>query len=496
MALVPHKIVALNELNEGAKNTISGAVVSLFDSNGAAVTLFDDEAGSNGSTAKQTDSEGVVVVYVTPGEYDEQVNGGIQRRVLVGNKEITTEQLIERIRKARDGNVLTTTGFYAAGDAGGAQWKATSTTGLTPSQSPADRGAAELVDGSGRLWVLVVDDGSGKALGDLETSPAPKASRITVKPEYADGEGNILTAFDGDFSRCDGKDHRVEGAATIGQPTTGYEYFPPACAHYTTLFTTSGHNEADGRNDGRTGLPVYRVKIDHNGQGDAVAYNASVVVRNNKATATNFLANPGGVLFNGSVFGAVDGVFLNPREIGMDDQGFDVAAIGDVVKGKRTNDTAALGEWWAGYRVQTGSSTVPWDVGFSMAGSYNYGLDMTYCDFGVTQAAITLKEGHRIYFNATGGDSQQRFPTATPNNYMVYEGGVFKVVISNQAVLQLNSTSAVFTKPVDTTEQYRVDGQRVVSNRQAAIADSVGGDEQAKINLILAALRSHGLIEV
>lgn len=155
MSLVPHKIVALNENNEGAKNTIAGAVVSLFDSTGAAVTLFDDESGSNGSTTKQTDSEGVVVVYVTPGEYSEQVNGGVQRKVLIGSKEITTDQLIGRVRKSQDGDVLTTTGFTSAGDGGGAQWKATNTTGLTPSQTPADRGAAELVDGSGRLWVLV-----------------------------------------------------------------------------------------------------------------------------------------------------------------------------------------------------------------------------------------------------------------------------------------------------------------------------------------------------
>jgi len=165
MALVPHKVVALNELNEGEKNTIAGAVVSLFDTEGNAVTLFDDESGANGSTAKQTDSEGVVVVYVTPGEYDEQVNGGIQRRVLVGNKEITTEQLIERIRKSREGDVITTTGFSVAGDAGGAQWKATSATGLTPSQKPSDRGAAELVDGSGRLWVFAGETINYKQLG-------------------------------------------------------------------------------------------------------------------------------------------------------------------------------------------------------------------------------------------------------------------------------------------------------------------------------------------
>lgn len=39
-----------------------------------------------------------------------------------------------------------------------------------------------------------------------------------------------------------------------------------------------------------------------------------------------------------------------------------------------------------------------------------------------------------------------------------------------------------------------VGGQQVLSGQQAAIADSAGGDETARINAILAALRSHGLI--
>lgn len=158
MALVPHKITALAESDAqgtNGSNIVAGAVVSLYDTNGTAVTLFDDAAGANGSTAKTTDATGQVVVYVTAGEYDEEVNGSIRRRVVVGAKEITTLQLIDRVRPAQDGDVITTTGFTSGGDGGGAQWKATATTVLTPSQSPADRGAAELVDGSGRLWVLV-----------------------------------------------------------------------------------------------------------------------------------------------------------------------------------------------------------------------------------------------------------------------------------------------------------------------------------------------------
>jgi hypothetical protein len=165
MALVPHKVVALNEFNDSEKQTIEGAVVSLYDTEGNAVTLFDSDAGANGSTSKQTDAEGVVVVYVTPGEYDEEVNGGIQRRVLIGNQDITTQQLIERIRKAREGDVITTTGFYEAGDTGAGSWLATGTTGVEPSLTPSDRGARELTDGSGRLWKFIGVSVGIEALG-------------------------------------------------------------------------------------------------------------------------------------------------------------------------------------------------------------------------------------------------------------------------------------------------------------------------------------------
>lgn len=50
---------------------------------------------------------------------------------------------------------------------------------------------------------------------------------------------------------------------------------------------------------------------------------------------------------------------------------------------------------------------------------------------------------------------------------------------------------------VDVSDEYRVDGKKVLDARQPAIADSVGGDFQAKINEILAMMRvaGHGFIE-
>lgn len=104
MALVPHRITALAESDaEGTdgKNIIAGAVVSLFDTSGAAVTLFDNESGGNGSTTKQTDSSGQVVVWVTPGEYSESVNGSTQRAVTIGGRTVTSYANTESLQNSR-----------------------------------------------------------------------------------------------------------------------------------------------------------------------------------------------------------------------------------------------------------------------------------------------------------------------------------------------------------------------------------------------------------
>ena len=80
MALVPYTITAIErdtaDATASGKQIIVGAVCSLFiQPANTIVLLYDNAAGSNGSTAKVTGANGQVVVYVEPAEYRVSVNG-------------------------------------------------------------------------------------------------------------------------------------------------------------------------------------------------------------------------------------------------------------------------------------------------------------------------------------------------------------------------------------------------------------------------------------
>lgn len=49
-------------------------------------------------------------------------------------------------------------------------------------------------------------------------------------------------------------------------------------------------------------------------------------------------------------------------------------------------------------------------------------------------------------------------------------------------------------KEIHASQGVRVNGNQVLGSQQSHITDSVGGDEIAKINEIIAALKAHGLI--
>lgn len=157
MTLVPYTVTALAESDaEGTdgKNIVVGAVVTLTDTNGNAVDMYDDEVGSSPNTAKVTGSNGQVIIYIEEGEYTLSVNGS-ESKIITGKKRLsTTQDLIGSTRPYRVGDVVTTLGFSIAGDGGAAQWRATGNT-ITASQSPADLGDAKLSDALGNEFVLV-----------------------------------------------------------------------------------------------------------------------------------------------------------------------------------------------------------------------------------------------------------------------------------------------------------------------------------------------------
>lgn len=240
------------------------------------------------------------------------------------------------------------------------------------------------------------------------TGPRPPwYSAISARPSTLGNHDSIDTAFNGDLSKLALPiEHRITGAATLSQPTTGYVYTPEAAGIYLHSYNSSGHNQGTADNTGRTGATAMRVKVFNAGQGDHVAYNASGFVTGTKSGSTHFLANPAAVLFNGDMQAGADGVYLNPYETICQDGGYDVACVGIVNNFVRTNATGAKSVVWNGYRAQS-SGSASCDAVVSATGKWLSGLDFTPAsvDFGANQAAIALKTGQRIYFNANANAS-------------------------------------------------------------------------------------------
>lgn len=299
--------------------------------------------------------------------------------------------------------------------------------------------------------------GKQNGIGQIKTADnnlsAPYFSVVDTAPSSFGNETSPLTAFNGDLSRCQFPiSHTVTGAATLGQPTTGYLYRPEAMPHYTYLYNASGWNQSTASNIGRTGIAAYRTKVFQTGQGDAVCYNGSVFVNSTRSGSTDFLANPAGVLFNGDMEAGADGVYLNPYETLCLDNGYDAACAGIVNNFVRTNATGAKSAVWQGYRAQnTGSATC--DALISATGKWVTGLDlaMSILDFGATKAAISLKANDRIYFNnaATAlGNLNANFRTTVFNlDYVEYNSALsaFNFVQNNSSRLQVGATVVVNT---------------------------------------------------
>ncbi len=267
-------------------------------------------------------------------------------------------------------------------------------------------------------------------------------SSVTAAPSATGNHDSIETAFNGDLSHSIFQiEHRITGATTLTQPTTGYVYTPEAYPFYGVMYNSSGYNHSTTGNTGRTAACFSRVSVKQYGQGDAVAYNASAFIASDKPGATDFLAQPAVVLFNGDITAGIDHIYLNPREIYMDGATYDVAGIGDVLNMERNDATGAQNCWWGAYRVQSVGSAAINNI-LSATGKVNAGIDfsMSGLDFGTNKAAISLKAGDRIYLN--NASSNGNYTTSFNGDYIEYSSGIsgFNFIIGGSSRLQVNGS--------------------------------------------------------
>jgi len=110
MSLVPHKITALQgvfaDAQTSGKNTVSGAVVIMYDDDSTAITMYDDAVFSNGATSKTTDTSGELIIWITPGKYTQSLNGSTPQAVTVGSSsptEVDTVANIELLKPEQTG---------------------------------------------------------------------------------------------------------------------------------------------------------------------------------------------------------------------------------------------------------------------------------------------------------------------------------------------------------------------------------------------------------
>lgn len=341
---------------------------------------------------------------------------------------------------------------------------------------------------------------------------------INYEPARGNHDG-VSSAFSGDISKIGvATRFKIDGAA-LGQPTTGYQYTPESSPHYTYMQNTSGWNNSTSSNDGRTSATAYRAKVSQYGQGDAVCFNGSVFVLGTRAGSTSFLANPAGSLFNGDMGAGSDGVYLNPYETYLSDNGYDVACIGAVYNMSRSNATGAKSVVWAGARYQS-VGTAACDNIISGTGKFNAGIDfsMSGLDFGANKAAISLKAGQRIYFNSTASASGNLGAdwrtTGFNQDFIDYDSATqrLRVIVGNSAVATFHaSQGADFQNGLNIAsgKTIRVNGIQVIQGRNSGFTPMTGTYNSStaystssislqqlaeRVNALQTALTIHGLI--
>ncbi len=300
--------------------------------------------------------------------------------------------------------------------------------------------------------ISAVFTGPGQIMTSDGNLRGPVVTQMTSPPSHSAGfSGGVLSGFNGDLSHVPiAIEHRVSGAATLGQPAAGtYLITPEASADLINSYNTSGYNSALSGLAGRTGLAVRLTTLGQYGQGDMAANWFTCFAASTLPNSTSFLENPECSGLTGQLIAGAAGVYLQGiGDINLSDGGFDVSGIGETYILHRTVPSSAMGTTWIGsYQYSTG--TVPADAAFSSAGPFNIVLDAVDAASG---AAVAAGAGQRLYLNSTQPNGTH-FPStvALGTEYVDYTAtNGLELVVGGKPVVQATPNGAVVTGHLET----------------------------------------------
>lgn len=301
---------------------------------------------------------------------------------------------------------------------------------------------------------------------------APRFTQITAPPSSFGNWDSPDTAFNGDLTTVDVREHRISGATTLGTPASPNYFLSREVAAeilYSFVAADAGANAELDANKGRTGAATSQKQMFHQGNGDAFCNWCTGIATGTRAGFTHFLAAPAIIAYAGQLFAGADGIYMQGLgDLNFNDLGYDAAAQGLTFNFIRTNKTGAKSTDWTGLRVQTQGSQ-GMNAWAAFVGKADIGFDLCKSDFGANQAAVTLAANQRIYGAATNADEESlsRF-TVPGTSWLEYSSGVigWNFVVGNTSVLQVSNA----VRSLKNIELLRADGNSAILDVKSSSA--------------------------
>jgi hypothetical protein len=272
--------------------------------------------------------------------------------------------------------------------------------------------------------------------------------------------------------------------AYSGTPTV-YTYVTDLMGSYVTFNNAAGYQQSYASDSGgRTQISPFYVSATHSGYGDSVVYSGSIGISKhaNAASATAWTGRNSVTIAGGQSGAITDLVNVYGWESALSDAGNQsVAAIGAVYNFNRTaTNAAAYTTPWLGIRIQAPLSTETLDAVYQGLGTWNVGLDFTGATFATNNAAVALKSGHRIYFNADATTPPTSWfagdgGTSLGTSYIYHNSNAVQTVVGGVAGLQVFSSTVAMTVPLFFTGNNQLRTGMTAGNSLALQAYDVDG---------------------